>query len=345
MFLGAACSKLAACRATGSDLTTVAFITRKSNTLAAMIMSLISLLALLEGQQIVGESSFTSDESSAGPGGSGGRAEASSSDADTFRAANLAATAVLGISTLLHANLAIRAHLLIAVARREASAPRTDSDLATATVVCVVDDDGSRVRLDAEEVPVDDRTYVMYHGTRPEAADQIERFGFMRSKDGMLGPGVYLSRDIMKAAHYPLDVPYKQQHGRVIFECLVQVGKVKRIDCIGHPMQKTWNILGYDTAWVPPNCGVTPSGLEEDCISDPARIRILRRVKLSIEQVPSSESSSPSRFPGRVSRTRSPAKPMKSADKSPTQSSHSSAAQPAAQQDGGAASTTVDLDA
>lgn len=51
-------------------------------------------------------------------------------------------------------------------------------------------------------------------------------------------------------------------------------------------MRKTWNILGYDTAWVPPNCGVTPSGLEEDCIADPAKIRVLRRVKMSLVEMP-----------------------------------------------------------
>jgi len=149
-----------------------------------------------------------------------------------------------------------------------------------------VDDDGSRVQLEPEQAPVDDATYVMYHGTDPQAAEQIERYGFLRSKDGMLGPGVYLSRDIMKAAHYPLHVPALQQHGRVIFECLVQVGKVKRIDCKGHALQKTWSILGYDTAWVPPNCGVTPSGLEEDCVAQPSRIRILRRVKVEIHEQP-----------------------------------------------------------
>ena len=49
-------------------------------------------------------------------------------------------------------------------------------------------------------------------------------------------------------------------------ECLVHVGKVKRIDAINHPMQKTWSLLGYDTAWVPPHCGMVPSGLEEGCV-------------------------------------------------------------------------------
>jgi hypothetical protein len=143
-----------------------------------------------------------------------------------------------------------------------------------------VEDDGRRVTLDPHVQPEDDRTYVMYHGTRPAAAEAIEKYGFGRSRDGMLGEGVYLSRDVTKAAHYPLDVPFNDHAGRVILECLVNVGKVKRIDSVGHPMQKTWMILGYDTAWVPPHCGMVPSGLEEDCVSDPKRVIVLRRVQV-----------------------------------------------------------------
>ena len=55
---------------------------------------------------------------------------------------------------------------------------------------------------------------------------------------------------------------------------------MKRIDSANHPMQKTWMILGYDTAWVPPHCGMVPSGLEEDCVWSPERIIVLRRVQV-----------------------------------------------------------------
>ena len=99
------------------------------------------------------------------------------------------------------------------------------------------------MQLDPHVQPQDDSTYLMYHGTTPAAADSIERFGFVRSKDGMLGEGVYLSRDVTKAAAYPLHVREDHHDGRVILECLVNVGKVKRIDCLSHPMQKTWMIL------------------------------------------------------------------------------------------------------
>ena len=120
----------------------------------------------------------------------------------------------------------------------------------------------------------------MYHGTRPDAAESIERYGFSRSIDGMLGGGVYLSRDVTKASCYPLSVDADDHDNRVILECLVHVGKVKRIDSANHPMQKTWMILGYDTAWVPPHCGMVPSGLEEDCVWDTERIIVLRRVQV-----------------------------------------------------------------
>ena len=60
----------------------------------------------------------------------------------------------------------------------------------------------------------------MYHGTTRQNADSIEKEGFRPSTGGMLGSGVYLSRDITKAETY----------GQVVFECLVDVGRVKRID-------------------------------------------------------------------------------------------------------------------
>jgi len=109
------------------------------------------------------------------------------------------------------------------------------------------------------------KVYDMYHGTSPEAARNIRQNGFRRSADGMLGAGVYLSRDLRKA----------QAYGTTILRCKVSVGKVKCINHQGHPLQKSWHQHGYDTAWVPPNCGMVGSGLEEDCIYDPKRIRIV----------------------------------------------------------------------
>jgi hypothetical protein len=111
----------------------------------------------------------------------------------------------------------------------------------------------------------------MYHGTSAVAAVLIQAHGFCPSTDGMLGCGVYLSQNIAKARHYA-------RHGGVIFKCAVDVGRVATIRRQGHPMQKTWHESGYDAAWCPPNCGMVPSGLEEHCVFDPSRIRIVQQV-------------------------------------------------------------------
>ena len=121
--------------------------------------------------------------------------------------------------------------------------------------------------------PVSGRRYVMYHGTTKRAAQSIMWTGFQQSTKGMLGPGVYLSRDLQKASRYPIDHP---ESDRAVIRVRVDVGKVIAINRQNHPYQKTWHDLGYDTAWVPPNCGMVKSGLEEDCVWDPNRIQIIK---------------------------------------------------------------------
>uniref|UniRef100_A0A8P4K3T8 PARP catalytic domain-containing protein n=1 Tax=Dicentrarchus labrax TaxID=13489 RepID=A0A8P4K3T8_DICLA len=127
------------------------------------------------------------------------------------------------------------------------------------------------VRLGVSK-PVSGQTYVMYHGTTRQCAQSILRKGFRPSAGGMLGRGVYLSRDLEKASRYPIDCP---ESDRVVVRVKVNVGKVKAIKHQGHPLQKTWHDHGYDTAWVPPNCGMVKSGLEENCVWDPRRIQII----------------------------------------------------------------------
>lgn len=121
--------------------------------------------------------------------------------------------------------------------------------------------------------PAEHKTYVMYHGTTRRNAQLIKTSGFRQSSGGMLGPGVYLSRDLQKASRYPIDHP---EHDRAVVKVSVNVGKVIAINYQGHPKQKTWHRYGYDTAWVPPNCGMVKSGLEEDCVWDPSRIKIIK---------------------------------------------------------------------
>jgi RNA:NAD 2'-phosphotransferase (TPT1/KptA family) len=108
----------------------------------------------------------------------------------------------------------------------------------------------------------------MYHGTSAAAAKAIKQSGFHPSSGGMLGKGVYLSRDIQKARAYAKGIDGK------ILRCRVNTGRVKKIDKQGHPLQRGWQGT-YDSAWVPPHCGMVPSGLTETCVADPSRITVL----------------------------------------------------------------------
>ncbi|XP_034547447.1 uncharacterized protein LOC117818605 [Notolabrus celidotus] len=136
----------------------------------------------------------------------------------------------------------------------------------------VVDDGAcfSGVELGQSQTPQNRGVYTMYHGTTIASARVIITSGFKQSAGGTLGQGVYVSRDIKKASNYPLSC---MSTNRVILKLRVRVGRVKRIDQINHPMQITWNAHGYDTAWLPPKCGL--SGLEEDCVFDPKRVQVI----------------------------------------------------------------------
>ena len=101
----------------------------------------------------------------------------------------------------------------------------------------------------------------MYHGTSSSNARSILQGGFRPSSGGMLGPGVYCSRDINKARNY----------GDTVIRVRVDVGRVKVIDCASD-RDSSWQSGAYDTAWVKP--GVQPSG-EEDCVKNPNRIDVL----------------------------------------------------------------------
>ncbi len=107
--------------------------------------------------------------------------------------------------------------------------------------------------LQADQAPKSGSLYTMYHGTTVQTARLIITAGFQQSADGMLGPGVYVSRDQKKAERYPLK---SLPTDRVVLKLSVDCGKIKRIDKDNHPLQKTWHSQGYDTAWVPPNCGM-----------------------------------------------------------------------------------------
>ena len=128
--------------------------------------------------------------------------------------------------------------------------------------------------LSTNEEPKSGHTYTMYHGTYLKLANTIISKGFQPSKDGLLGAGVYVSRNMDKAKCYPLKIDVKD---KVVFKLKVRAGKVKKIDSDNHPMQKTWHQNGYDCAWVPPRSNLTAikSGREEDCVWDPKRITVV----------------------------------------------------------------------
>lgn len=127
------------------------------------------------------------------------------------------------------------------------------------------------VILQSDNQPDDGKIYVMYHGTTYSAAAKIIQNGFKQSADGMLGRGVYVSRDKDKALRYPLG----DKTDQVVLKLRVNVGKVKRITYEDRSWQKKWHDHGYDTAWVPAYCGMVKSGLEEDCVWDPKRIKVV----------------------------------------------------------------------
>ncbi len=127
----------------------------------------------------------------------------------------------------------------------------------------------------------------MYHGTSVPSAVQILNGGGFNLSGGpnqMLGNGLYVSKDMTKSLNY----------GPVVFRLLVYPGRVAIIDQQGHPLQKRWH-SEYGSAWVPPNCGMVPSGLEvrstvcldsltynpelkrfqENCVKSSSQVRIL----------------------------------------------------------------------
>ena len=124
----------------------------------------------------------------------------------------------------------------------------------------------------------------MYHGTTRTNATAILKEGFKQSADGLLGCGVYLSRDLEDASKFPSTPPFTQQ---VVFRVEVNVITINRQ---GNPRQRNWHDSRYgevfDTAWCPPNSGMTRFGMEQVCVWDPNRIKIDRCITLSPKQGP-----------------------------------------------------------
>ena len=121
----------------------------------------------------------------------------------------------------------------------------------------------------------------MYHGTRPEVAALIEQCGFKASAQGLLGPGVYVSRTAEGCRKY----------GSTILEVMVRVGRVCRADQHpeliprGYGTDAPWHDVGYDTVWVPPDCPASvfdeadlfEGVVEEYCVWDAGCVKVLGR--------------------------------------------------------------------
>ena len=107
--------------------------------------------------------------------------------------------------------------------------------------------------------------YVMFHGTKPKNVASILRNGFNPSNPhNMLGLGIYVSKDVRKAAPY----------GSVTLKLLVYTGNVRKITSQGDAHRKKWRDE-HGSGWVPRDCGMVGSGKEENAIKSKRQIRVL----------------------------------------------------------------------
>mgnify|MGYP003324346218 CR=1 FL=1 len=106
--------------------------------------------------------------------------------------------------------------------------------------------------------------FVMYHATKASNVSSILANGFQESTGGMLGPGLYVSRDIDKTRNY----------GDVCFKLLVYTGKTTMVSAAD--LSGSWRSQ-YDSAYVPPNNNIPtiPSKREETCLKSVKQARIL----------------------------------------------------------------------
>eukprot|EP01043_Picozoa_sp_COSAG02_P073514 COSAG02_NODE_14327_length_1284_cov_1.107173_1_plen_235_part_10 len=122
-----------------------------------------------------------------------------------------------------------------------------------------------------------DRPTVFYHGTSLEAILAIQESGFRVDLSGTnagaaLGPGVYITTTLEKALNYAkgkAGSPNPAAGG--VFQLKVDLGHCYKVLDGSHGERKDWASRGYDSAWAAKGIiGVN----EENCVSDPARIRI-----------------------------------------------------------------------
>ena len=112
-----------------------------------------------------------------------------------------------------------------------------------------------------------------WHGTGYEFAKSIKKNGFIVSIDGLLGKGVYVSRDITKAMEFAKNKPKP-----TLLKLKVINGKMININ--DHPeYQKSWHSK-FDIAYIPAN---SITRREEYCIKDPKMITIEEIIENPLE--------------------------------------------------------------
>ena len=103
----------------------------------------------------------------------------------------------------------------------------------------------------------------MFHATDRDNVESILDNGFRPSTSGMLGPGLYVSRDINKTKNY----------GEVCFKLLVYIGMAKTVDAADK--DGSWRMKGYDCAFLPPQNNLIPTKMEETCVKSVKHVKIL----------------------------------------------------------------------
>ena len=104
--------------------------------------------------------------------------------------------------------------------------------------------------------------YVMYHATPASNVESILANSFCESTGGMLGPGLYVSRDIDKTRYY----------SDVCFKLLVYTGKTRELST--KDTSGSWR-SEFDTVYIPPNNDVVKNKREEFCLKSAKQARIL----------------------------------------------------------------------
>ena len=117
--------------------------------------------------------------------------------------------------------------------------------------------------------PSDHHRYIMYHGTTKMAAVSILLRGFQRSQEGLLGPGIYCTRDIRKAHNY----------GSTILKLVVDVGAIYPVLHLDDPLRTEWKEHGFDSAFAAENSHlkmfqVKNGCFEEFCVWSPRKVRV-----------------------------------------------------------------------